>query len=426
MLCSFLYVFLSYIPINTTTTTTTNNHTRPNSWSHRKWISKQLLQMSHGNGNGNTYRFNTSPVRQEQQLSPSLSSITEWTKNELEICTSIAEKYPKNYYAWTHRRFVIDTILQIQIQLGIQTKMNPNDGTPPTNKNIAQENDTNNTSYDTLKDYTWNLLQSEFSMIHSTWITKHVSDHSAVHYGGEILQIMILLKLPSHIFALDGDKKNNHHDNDDYRKLSKYNFIRHYSYYCECCNYNDNDEENQRWIMDTLQNTLCQSQELITKHPTNEVIWIWRRVCSQIYMHYMALQGTLTTDIRGNNHCGDSQNNDAITNTDTEEFVHNEIKTLSTAINDDNIMILKDEYDQRLNKLNCTTYILWLLEHIRRQVKRTKNTLTISDEHGIDYSNESERTKLEVKLIHSLGSYQGEGINGSTLSFSNIWSMKRS
>ena len=39
--------------------------------------------------------------------------------------------------------------------------------------------------------------------------------------------------------------------------------------------------------MDLLQKSLMKSQEFIQKYPTNEVVWIWRRVCFQIYMDYV-------------------------------------------------------------------------------------------------------------------------------------------
>lgn len=63
---------------------------------------------------------------------------------ELELCTRVAERYPKNYYAWTHRLVC----------------MRKHSSIP--------------------------LLKREWKFC-LAWIPKHVSDHSAIHCSGQVL-----------------------------------------------------------------------------------------------------------------------------------------------------------------------------------------------------------------------------------------------
>ncbi len=265
---------------------------------------------------------------------PSQNTIEEWTSKELEICTQIAEKYPKNYYAWTHRRFVMDTLLQL---------MKMQDG------NVLSS----------IKDYTWKILESEFNMISSLWITKHVSDHSAVHYGGEILRILISFK--KGLFV----------------STQNYSSIK-------SCN------RSHEWIVEQLQLVLSESQTLILKHPSNEVIWIWRRICSQIYIEFLLETGLLYA----------------------EKFVETEAQIFLSE--GDNIMdmLLKDEYDERQNNLHRKTYILWLLENLQMQLRRNSQI-----DHIVDIK--PKLVDLQSTLIEALVS-----ANGGALSFSNFWSLK--
>jgi hypothetical protein len=257
---------------------------------------------------------------------PSQDTIEEWTSTELNICTQIAEKYPKNYYAWTHRRFVIDTLLQlIKIQ----------------DVNVSTS----------IKDYTWEILESEFNMISSLWITKHVSDHSAIHYGGEILRILVSFKKSS----INGD------------------------------------DRSHEWIMKQLTKVLNESQMLILKHPSNEVIWIWRRICSQIYIDILLEKDML----------------------DAEKFVQIEVQLFLSRGDKSIEMLLKDEYDGRRNSLHRKTYILWLIKNLQRLPRSDSQIDHIADI-------KPELIELQSTLIQDLVSENG----GSALSFSNFWSLK--
>ena len=62
-------------------------------WEHRSWCLKQWKQ---------TMQYTNSNV------------ITDMLQHELEICELVAERYPKNYFAWSHRQHVINISRSIQ------------------------------------------------------------------------------------------------------------------------------------------------------------------------------------------------------------------------------------------------------------------------------------------------------------------------
>ena len=85
------------------------------------------------------------------------------------ICSSVAEKYPKNYYAWTHRIYVVSELL-----------LSP----------MFIINDTNNNT-DTIIGNINNIskfLETELKeKMYNEWLPKHPTDHSAIHYTCQIL-----------------------------------------------------------------------------------------------------------------------------------------------------------------------------------------------------------------------------------------------
>jgi len=101
----------------------------------------------------------------------------------------VAERYPKNYYAWTHRSYCMR-----KAQLP--------------------------------------LLQEEWNFV-LAWIPKHVSDHSAVHYGGQVLLKMVQVS------------------------------------------------NNRVEVMELIQNGMQEGKRLVDVHPAHEVLWIFRRVCAR-------------------------------------------------------------------------------------------------------------------------------------------------
>jgi hypothetical protein len=92
----------------------------------------------------------------------SFALIVNLVQEEIAICTRVAERYPKNYYAWTHRRYLLGQL-----------------------QNLVQEAKNN-----TIAQNFISLLQNEWSTI-LNWLKTHVSDHSAVHYGGQVLEFWL-------------------------------------------------------------------------------------------------------------------------------------------------------------------------------------------------------------------------------------------
>jgi hypothetical protein len=324
-------------------------------------------------------------------------------------------------------------------------------------------------------DYIWRILEEEFTFINSVWIVKHVSDHSAIHYGGEILRIMVFLKMKNRENALKKDKFDDHinvdaNTNDNatdikeeeesktksnccYPTISFYhNFnCRYYGTMQEEYTTLDNTASNpttnngdgdgdgdnkidngeDKWILNKMEQSLMKSKELITKYPSNEVIWIWRRVCSQIYIHYLyeKLQQHEQLPQQQQQH---DLNNDIEKQTMARihEFIQKEIKIFvnntndESDVNDNNTNMIKDEYDERRNKLYSTTYILWLVEHLQLVQKQKDNT------NGNDVPSVLVHTGLVKELKSNLiyNSMKDENKecqdSGSGLALSNMWIIK--
>jgi hypothetical protein len=138
--------------------------------------------------------------------------IVNLVQEEIAICARVAERYPKNYYAWTHRRYLLGQL-----------------------QNLVQEAKNNNY----FAQHFISLLQNEWSSILS-WLKTHVSDHSAVHYGGQVLE-----------FWLDSIQ-------DDEKSLS----------------------------IQVMTGALQSARDLVDRYPDHETLWMFRRVVVVTAMRY--------------------------------------------------------------------------------------------------------------------------------------------
>lgn len=186
----------------------------PNAWAHRRWICKQMLKSLN--------------ELISSDLDLASETLMSWTTREIAICCVIAEKYPKNYYAWTHRSFITRTLANL-IQCETQNK----------------------------KTETWDhadilsLLKTEVDSV-EPWLQRHVSDHSAAHYGGEVINLWLQVG-----------------------KLNQGDPV-----------INTSNIDLLVWKLDAIQEKLKGSQELISKFPSHEVIWVWRRICSRLFLEH--------------------------------------------------------------------------------------------------------------------------------------------
>jgi hypothetical protein len=112
----------------------------------------------------------------------------------------VAQRYPKNYYAWMHRLFCI-------------------------------------------RKASTSLVTEEWTFV-TGWLPRHVSDHSAVHYGGQVLQLLV-------------HSGNNGH---------------------QC-----------------VQKATTEAKRLVEVFPTHEVLWIFRRNCASTMLQLLEKDDVLQT-----------------------------------------------------------------------------------------------------------------------------------
>ena len=119
----------------------------PSSWAHRKYVVGKLVDKI---------------TEQKNIDKDTFALIVTLFQEEICSCIQVAERYPKNYYAWTHRRYLLGQLRDLVLQ--------------------------NNNNQ--LAHIYMSLLQNEWSLI-LNWLTTHTSDNSAVHYGGQVLEFWL-------------------------------------------------------------------------------------------------------------------------------------------------------------------------------------------------------------------------------------------
>jgi protein prenyltransferase alpha subunit repeat containing protein 1 len=118
----------------------TQHSKAPSSWGHRKYVLQQIVEGIVKETDNNE------------------TTLVDLVHKEIAHCSKIAEKFPKNYYAWTHRRYLWSSCILPHLQ-------------------------SNNEIFQT-------LLQKEFDAL-KAWLEQHISDHSAVHYLTQVLEIQL-------------------------------------------------------------------------------------------------------------------------------------------------------------------------------------------------------------------------------------------
>jgi hypothetical protein len=103
---------------------------------------------------------------------------------EVKTCIDVAEKFPKNYYAWTHRRYLWDLFSFDTSGTELRDEQ----------KKIRRQHQQ--------RQRYIQLLETELMIgMWQEWLPKHPADHSAVHYSCQVLDLllheMILLRLDS-------------------------------------------------------------------------------------------------------------------------------------------------------------------------------------------------------------------------------------
>eukprot|EP00797_Seminavis_robusta_P005670 Sro1378_g267590.4 (307) ;mRNA; f:1690-2611 len=155
-------------------------HTKaPTSWFHRKFVLQQrILQLLSAlpppppPNDDHDDQENTFSTTCTTTTTCIYSNMVQLARDEIQICARIADRYPKNYYAWTHRSQMLQKI-----------------------HHMLQDDSTSGTR--TLADHYTQLLQDQWQST-TRWLQSHVSDHSAAHYGGMVLQLLRRQQLQQH------------------------------------------------------------------------------------------------------------------------------------------------------------------------------------------------------------------------------------
>lgn len=178
-----------------------------NAWAYRIWVWKKIAYF---------YMKNESMHFKPESTEIQSKTLHDVLTKEIRMCNLIAEKYPKNYYCWTYRLNVISHYVEF-------------------NRNEFAVKQ---------------LMESEINWLTNVWLQQHVSDHSAAHYGGEILRMCL-----------------------------------------ELCT-DDSESDNVSWHLRYLSKIMWNGDNsckfYVEKFPSNEVVWIWRRICSRLLLECLS------------------------------------------------------------------------------------------------------------------------------------------
>lgn len=181
-------------------------HTKaPTSWFHRKYVFQKI-------------------IKRHKEVEEELLALT---RSEIKLCISVADRYPKNYYAWTHRIYVLHRLQDFLENTNVQS-------TTRTNQLFVS------------------LLEEEWASI-QVWLRTHVSDHSAAHFGGVVLRLILQNKLK--------------HANND-------------------ASHSTDD------ALTFVLNAITSARKTAEAYPTHEVLWIFRRICSHAFLTHASALAT--------------------------------------------------------------------------------------------------------------------------------------
>ena len=251
----------------------------PSSWAHRKWISQKLvhlllleLNQKYQSESAMDSVASSTFMCEIQDVSADLSAdirdkidspyfkIYQWVWSEMRTCLSVAENFPKNYHAWTHRRWACQLLCGMWFRRPHSDRRDKNDVIET--KLLFQ------------------LLTDELSTIQA-WMKSHVSDHSAIHYQGQILRMLLAVGLhPTQGYY------SYHHDAQSHNLLQS-NEIKN--------NLGEaNNDVAASWAWSLVNRSLEMAQS--TPFLSHEVSWIHRRICG--FACLKLLEGSIFGDER--------------------------------------------------------------------------------------------------------------------------------
>ena len=195
-------------------------HTKaPTSWFHRKYVFQKIVCGTE-----------------------SVNDLMTLTRKEIKLCIHVADRYPKNYYAWTHRIYVLQTLYG---------RMFLEDDGHDSSTGIAANTSTfiNNQLFVSLLEEEWTSIE--------VWLRTHVSDHSAAHFGGAVLRLLLQIKRKAETApSLPDDVADS--------------------------------KENDVGGLPIAWKAIFTARCAVEAYPTHEVLWIFRRICSHAFLTHVS------------------------------------------------------------------------------------------------------------------------------------------
>lgn len=208
---------------------------RPSPWSYRKWICKKYMELI---------------CVQSKTVSEFLKQFLPWADREMDSMLPIVEGYPKNYYAWSHKIFIVQVLLQHYKELIVKVK-------------APMDVDDDESTIQLHQQQIWDFLLHQVKWSTEEWLPTHVSDHSAVHYGATVLQLLVHF----HIEANDPSNSTQRQKSND--------MITSKLVSCTAA-------------LDTIQSERIKIAKLIVQYPKHESLWLYRRYCCLIFLSVVA------------------------------------------------------------------------------------------------------------------------------------------
>jgi hypothetical protein len=178
-----------------------------------------------------------------RSLSEFLNQFLPLAKAEVNSMVSVVKGYPKNYYAWSHKIFMVQTFLQKYNEL-MSSVANPLSCDDEAIVQLQQK----------VLDFL--IMQVKWST--EEWLPAHVSDHSAVHYGAKVLQLLIEFRMEANYPSVEAQQNSN---NPGKSKLTTYTAA-----------------------LEAIQSERNKIVDLIEQYPKHEALWLYRRYCCFMFL----------------------------------------------------------------------------------------------------------------------------------------------
>jgi len=268
----------------------TQHSKAPNAWAHRKWICSRIVCEKISRDTG------TNTAEKELQL------LQPWAEGEIDLCTRVAEHFPKNYFSWAHRYYAISVLFSHW----------PNAG-----KSYLSDA--------SLVESLGAFLAGEVMFIEQ-WLSRHVSDHSAAHYGAEALRLHL-----KHGFRSGAGA------------------------------HREESGTATEWALAVVKGVLTTSKQLIQRYSSHEVIWIWRRHVGQVFLDIVGGEFDTETLMAGKAV--------EVLGIFLEAHVYEVYDYLMNGrkLSNYNTNIRPEEEEVRLSRIHGLTYLLWILDQLQRR-----------------------------------------------------------